>query len=138
MSKTEELVQACFTGRLNLVRSLVEEGVDINAMGRIWNPLHAAIENEQIDVINYLLTSGADIEYPCGGMRPLHHAIDLEIDAASQADEPENANTTLTRLLLDAGADINGTDGEGKTPLQMALERGHEKAERLLRARGAA
>jgi ankyrin repeat protein len=137
MSKTEELVQACFSGRLDLVQSLVEEGVDINAMGRIWNPLHAAIENEQVGVINYLLASGADVEYACGGMRPLHHAIDLEIDAATQTDEQEGAEAIMTKLLIDAGADINERDNDGRTPLRMAIERGHKKAERLLRSRGA-
>ena len=71
-------------------------------------------------------------------MRPLHHAIDLEIDAASQADEPENAKTILTKLLLDAGADMNGADSDGRAPLRMAIERGHKEAERLLQARGAA
>jgi ankyrin repeat protein len=138
VSKSEELVQASFQGQHELVRSLVEAEVDINEMGRIWNPLHAAIENGHINVITYLLASGADIEYLCSGMRPLHHAIDLEIDAAAQADESDDPEPALTRLLLDAGADINGKDTSGMTPLQMAVARGHKKAERLLRSRGAA
>ncbi|MCI0662098.1 MAG: ankyrin repeat domain-containing protein [Acidobacteria bacterium] len=137
MSKTEDLVQASFDGRLDLVRSLIEEGVNINRMGHNWNPLHAAIENWQIDVINHLLTSGADTEYICSGMRPLHHVIDLEIDAATQANDSEYPEPIITRILLDAGANINGKDHSGMTPLKMAIDRGHKKAEKLLRSRGA-
>jgi ankyrin repeat protein len=87
IDKTDDLVQASFDGHLDHVRTLLEEGVDIDGTGRIWNPLHAAIENEHINVINYVLTTGADVEYLCGGIRPLHHAIDLEIDTATQADD---------------------------------------------------
>jgi len=137
-TKTEELVQASHQGQLELVRTLVEEGVDINGTGRIWNPLHAAIENERVNIIIYLLASGADVDYPCNGMPPLHHAIDLEIDAATQADETDYPEPVVTRILLDAGADVNSKDASGMTPLQMAIERGHRKAARLLRSRGAA
>jgi|SRR5215468_2117825 len=138
MSKTEDLVKASFDGRLDLVRSLTEEGANINGMGRNWNPLHAAIENWQIDIISYLLTSGADTEYIFLGMRPLHHAIDLEIDAATQANDSEDPEPLITKILLDAGANINGKDHRGRTPLRMAIERGHKKAEKLLRSKGAA
>jgi ankyrin repeat protein len=138
MSKTEDLVQASFDGRLDLVRSLTEEGVNINGMGRNWTPLHAAIENWQTAIINYLLTSGADTENICWGMRPLHHAIGLEIDAATQAHDSEAPEPIITKILLDAGANINGKDHSGRTPLQMAIECGHKKAEKLLRSKGAA
>jgi len=138
MSKTDDLVQASFDWRLDLVRALTEEGVNINGMGRNWNPLHAAIENWQIDIINHLLTSGADSEYICSGMRPLHHAIDIEIDGATQANDSEDPEPIITRILLDAGANINGKDHSGRTPLRMAIERGHKKAEKLLRSKGAA
>ena len=138
IGKTEELVQASFDGNLNHVRALLEEGVDINGMGRIWNPLHAAIENQHVNVINHLLAAGADVEYLCGGIRPLHHAIDLEIDAATQATILKEPEPVLTKILLDAGANVNGTDDSGMTPLQMAVDRGHKQAQRLLRSKGAA
>lgn len=137
MSKPEDLVQASFDGYLDRVQFLIEKGADINEIGRNWNPLHAAIENRHIDVINHLLNSGADTEYICSGMRALHHAIDLEIDAATQANDPEFPEPVITKILLNAGAKIDGKDISGKTPLQMAIERGHKRAEKLLRSRGA-
>lgn len=137
MSKTEDLAQASFDGNLDLVQSLIKAGVEINQMGRNWNPLHAAIENWQIDIINYLLTAGANTEYICRGMRPLHHAIDLEIDDATQVNQSEYPEPIITKILLDAGADINGKDSSGRTPLRMAIEREHRKAEKLLQSKGA-
>ena len=50
-------------------------------------------------------------------MRPLHHAIDLGIDAATQANDSEDPEQMITKILLDAGATINGKDISGKTPL---------------------
>ena len=135
---SEDLVQASFYGNLELVRSLVEAGVDIDETGRNWNPLHAAIEAMEVEVVRYLLASGADREHVCFGMRPIHHAIDIEIDSAAQANDPEYPEPTLIEILLDAGANINGEDGEGIMPLQMAKLRGHKKAEKLLQSRGAA
>ena len=137
-NKSRDLTQACFEGRLDLVRSLVESGIDVDEMGRNWNPLHASIEGMQMEVMRYLLASGADKEYICAGLRPLHHAIDIEIDSATQENESEYPEPTLTEILLDAGANINGEDGEGIMPLQMAKLRGHKKAEKLLQSRGAA
>src|SRR5688500_18083343 len=105
MSESEKLEQASFDGHLDRVQFLIGKGADINGAGRNWNPLHAAIENRHIDVINHLLNSGADTEYICFGMRTLHHAIDLEIDAATQANDPEFPEPIITKILLNAGAD---------------------------------
>jgi ankyrin repeat protein len=71
-------------------------------------------------------------------MRPLHHTIDIEIDAATQANDSEYPEPKLTEILLDAGANINGEDSEGITPMEMAKWRSHEKAEKLFQFRGAA
>ena len=138
MNKSEALAQASFEGNLDLVASLLRSGADVNAPGRNWNPLHAAIENMEAEVVRYLLESGADPEFECCGIRALHHAIDIEIDSATQANDGEPPEPALTRILLDAGADINGVDEGGVTPLQMARSRGHSKAASLLESRGAA
>ena len=138
MDINNEMVQASFDGDIEKVRSLIEIGINIDAMGEIWNPLHAAIENMRIEVVKYLLDEGADLEYICLGMRPLHHSIDIEMDVATQANASECSEPIFTQMLVEAGADFDGLDDEGKTPLQTARERGHKKAEILLQSRGAA
>ncbi|MBC7881546.1 MAG: ankyrin repeat domain-containing protein [Anaerolineae bacterium] len=132
--KVESLVKACFDGDLALVIALLNSGVPIDAMGEHHNPLHAAIENMQEEVVSYLLELGADPNSSCGEavFSALHHAIDIEIDAATQANDPIPPEATITKLLLEAGADINMKDYRGETPLQMARHRGHQKAVLLL------
>jgi len=138
MTNSEALAQACFDGNFNLVVSLLQTGVDINAQGRNWNPLHAAIENMEIEVVRLLLDFNADTEIKCCGARALHHAIDVEVEAAAQAENPELPEPVLTRMLLKAGANSNGTDDHGRTPLQLARHLRHEKAVVLLQSQGIA
>jgi ankyrin repeat protein len=57
------------------------------------------------------------------GATPLHVAVDLEGDAAWQSGEPPK--TTLTKLLLDLGADPQIANKEGKTPADVAREYNH-------------
>lgn len=137
MNKSELLEQASFDGDLSMVKSLLQEGADINALGRNWNPLHAAIENMNVEIIKHLLDSGAYTEFVCLGATTLHHAIDIEIDAAIQMNAVELPEPVITQMLLDAGAKINGLDVGGQTPLQMAQSRGHKKAAGLLKSLGA-
>ncbi len=41
------------------------------------------------------------------------------------------------KILLDAGADVNAKDKDGKTPLNLAAENAKESIAKLLRSRGA-
>jgi ankyrin repeat protein len=49
-----------------------------------------------------------------------------KIDAPVQADESDDQELVLTKILLDAGTDLNGKDSNGMTPLQRTLARGHK------------
>ena len=40
---SEELAKAAFDGDVQAIRRLLDEGADIDAEGRNWNPLQAAI-----------------------------------------------------------------------------------------------
>jgi len=49
-----------------------------------------------------------------------------------------NKNSTgFLELLIATGADVNAKTNDGKTPLAIALERGHAKVADLLRKHGA-
>jgi hypothetical protein len=110
-STADQLAEAAFDGDLAAVKRLIELGADINAEGRAWNPLHAAVENEQIAVVRYLIRSGADLESPCSKgqipFTPLEHAVDVIVDGAMQQGIPiEKGSKELLDLLVDAGARI--------------------------------
>ncbi|MEO5929202.1 MAG: ankyrin repeat domain-containing protein [Candidatus Kapaibacterium sp.] len=134
---TEDLVQACFDGDIERVRTLIDSGAEINPSDQGWPPLHAAIENMWEDVVRFLVRHGASLTTTCLGFSPLHHAIDIEIDTAAQSNATEPPEPVLTEILLSAGSDINAQDDYGETPLQMATRRGHKKAMIALAAWGA-
>jgi len=132
--RTEELAQAADDGNLTLVKTLFLTGNDIDAMGTNWSPLHAVIENERVDVIKLLLAKGADIEYVCCGRRPIPHAIDVKIDAATQTNAADYPEPIMIKLLLESGANVQSKNSDGQTALQWAQERRHAKAVDILAA----
>lgn len=107
MDAIHELVRAAFSGNTEEITRLLDVGVPINAQdGEGWNPLHAAIENDQKECICLLVENGADIACVINGLTPLAHAVDITIDGTiqtggSQGDEPVD----IVRYLLSAGAD---------------------------------
>jgi ankyrin repeat protein len=103
----DELVQAVFEGDVAEVARLLEAGADVDADGRIWNALHAAIENDDLACVRLLLDHGADVEHRAAGdLSPLAHAVDIAIDGAHQTGgNPGDERTDVIALLLEAGAD---------------------------------
>jgi hypothetical protein len=97
---------------------------------------HAAVEHERLDELRRLLDAGWDVDDPTDdGMTLLHHAIDIEVDAAAQTGEP--LAVELTELLVLRGADL-GHHWHGQTPLEAANERGHHLAVTVIEAAGRA
>lgn len=51
----------CYYGHIDQVKRLVEEGVNVNAVGRNgMSPLDAAKEGENNEIVHYLLSVGAE------------------------------------------------------------------------------
>jgi ankyrin repeat protein len=58
--KVWELLEMCYYGHIDQVKRLIEEGVEINSIGRNGlTPLMAAKDGESEDVIQFLLSMGA-------------------------------------------------------------------------------
>lgn len=99
----EELVWACKNGDLDQVKAIVEKpGFDINAellSGR--NGLHFAADYGQKEVIEFLLSKGADIN------RPDKHGITPLLASIFES------KTECVKLLLGKGAkkDLKAPDG---------------------------
>ncbi|KAI9443759.1 hypothetical protein BJY52DRAFT_1157105 [Lactarius psammicola] len=125
------LHSASRAGHIQVVRSLLKCGVDVDARG-FWNqsPLHFASLQGHIDVVQCLLDHGADPKFQDDNHRtPLNHAA-LE------------GHLEIVRVLLEHNADANSQDKGGLTPMHKASLYGNSKGEypqivRLLLEHGA-
>src|SRR5688572_8356263 len=119
---------AAHYGHLAVVKELVErgaaiEGVSRNAIGN--TALAAAAWGDRLDVVEYLLDRGADVDAAnAHGDTALHRAA-----TAGRAE--------VVKLLLRSGASRNCQNAEGKRPWDLATESGHENIARVLRAQDA-
>ena len=103
------LVWAARTGDVAAIRRLAESGVDLDAAPATrlafvfpdfdhtrWTAMKHAVQKHQVESVRALLASGADPD-----AREAGSAITPLFIAAGDADQ------TIARLLVDAGADVN-------------------------------
>lgn len=117
------LMAACLDGYLPTAKLLVAAGSPLN--GPAWTPLHYAAFEGHAEVVEFLLSAGADKDAVApNGYTPLMLAI-------------RNGNEQAARRLLehDADPDVAGPDGE--TALAIAKQRGESRLADLLRRAGA-
>ncbi|CAH8772651.1 ankyrin repeat domain-containing protein [Paenibacillus dendritiformis] len=125
---------AAHCGRVDVVRTLLDRGADVNALSCSAisiipsnTALHAAIAGARDrEVIQLLLERGANPALlDSNGHTCLHVAV-LHDDGIE-----------LIRLLLDHGADANARAEGGDTALSLALAQGHRHTAEFLRRNGA-
>ncbi len=91
----------------------------------IWTPLHEAVYYDQREIVELLISKGADVNTKDNkGKTPLHYAV-------------ENGHKELVELFISKGADVNARDNKGKTPLHYAVENGHKELVELFISKGA-
>lgn len=128
--------------------------LDHGASAKSWvgeTPLLAAlVENGvNIDVIKLLIDHGADVDTRGElGITPLHQAKNAEtaqllIDHGASVqgyccDKPLHTveDAKIVKVLIDHGADVNAKNHEGRTPLDIAIDRGRDEIADLLREHG--
>lgn len=140
---------------LENVKKALAYGADINARGQegetaIWE----ALAKKNIQIFEYLVENGADINLKVEGVTPIFVAIlyggpeDVEYLIKKGADvniRGEGGNTALiwaasrgdnkiVKLLIDNGADINAKDNKGQTALSLAK---YKKTREILTQAGA-
>ncbi|RLU18410.1 hypothetical protein DMN91_008767 [Ooceraea biroi] len=102
-----------------------DKNVDINESSGGFTPLHKAAEMGHLDLVNFLLEYGADINARNDkDWTPIHGAA-------------LNGHLEIVNTLILKGADVNAELIMGCTPLHCAVEIGHEKIARTLLKHGA-
>ena len=156
--KGTALLDACLTGRLEVVRLLLELGADLNVTHQ--NPLVEACTFRRINVVKLLISYGANVNardhnghtslgVACGcGFDDvaevlLDHGADMYLFIPQGPNKLNpliiacmNGNVSTVKLLLDRGADINYVC-DGRTPLLTACQHGDIRVTRYLLKRGA-
>ncbi|MBN1241063.1 MAG: ankyrin repeat domain-containing protein, partial [Gammaproteobacteria bacterium] len=122
----EGLADAAMHRDMVAVRSLLEQGADVNAPGPYDTPaLHWVVRVQDLQMAGRLLDAGADPNLANRyGVSPLHLSI-------------ENRDADMVVLLLAAGSDPNLPDGAGETPLFLAARAGSADIVEALLAHGA-
>jgi len=123
------LALAAHFGKLEVLKFLISRGADVNSVSKHpmnVTALHAALFGRRNDAVNLLLASGADVRpkrggrgWPRSGWTALHYAASL-------------GYSDLASTFIDHGASIDAVDDDGKTPVQVAMEAGHQDIVDLL------
>ncbi|HZS38754.1 MAG TPA: ankyrin repeat domain-containing protein [Polyangia bacterium] len=132
-----ELIKAAKKGDLTTVKKAVAAGANVNARKTIgeWpkvSALHMAVAAASVDVVRFLLDSGAEVNLGDEDLStPLEYACGHIVD-------PKKIEIGIVDLLLERGGRVGPTeDSTGGTPLHHAAEWGRcDVVERLL-AKGA-
>ena len=128
---------------------LIERGVPVSRMDSQGNtPLHWAAAAGQLETAKILITKGADVNgtnrFGCTPLLSVARAkaapeiVELLVSSGARADavdqSGENAlhklawfgypekNIRSAQILLEAGADVNARNRDGKTPLDILLD----------------
>ncbi len=102
-------------GLLDIAKFLLDKGAGISAQDEMgYTPLHLAAKQGNLDVVKYLVEKGADVDVYQGGWG---YNTALHLAAA-------NGHLDTVKYLIEKGANPKATDGDGKTPLQRANEKG--------------
>ena len=118
-------------GYIDILRCLIENGVDINSFSADnynCTPLMKAVENGDKDVVTFLIDHGANVAIKDKyGYTALHRACIIYHDCS-----PE-----VLSCLIENGADVNLSTDKNRTPLMTACEYGHVNTVTFLIEHGA-
>lgn len=149
---------AAMAGQEKAVRFLLLYGADINARDEnLKSPLMAAIEKKSFSTAKLLIDMGASVKVSDeNGYTPLHYAVlnnqkelvSVITNKLCDVDATDNEGNSplfysvgkskdIMNTLLRAGADINGTNSDGKTALHQAVIKKNIESVKFLLENGA-
>jgi ankyrin repeat protein len=125
-------------GDPDLLRFLLARGADANGKGENGSTaMHIAVTKQNDEMAKILLDAGADANaLDNDGQTPLLLAVNQHFATAAYGHRHGPTSTSLLRLLLARGADLNRR-GASSTLLHVAVERGDEAMAAMLLDAGA-
>ena len=130
--KYDALTIAAVEGDTKMVKLLIAKGAKTGLVTSIYDgtALIAAAHLGHVGVVKALIA----------GKAPLDHVNNLDwtalIEAIVLGNGGEN-HTKIVRALAGAGANVNLPDGQGRTPLTLAVARGYGNIIQILKSAGA-
>lgn len=109
--REDRLVDLAVMGDTDGVRALLDQGVDVNGVGRGTTALIEAVGGNHVDVVLLLLSQGADVNQQ------------TEMEGSPLWCAALKGNVEIARILIAKGADVDEKDAlSHKTPLTKANE----------------
>lgn len=115
-----------FSDDYTTVRQGIKLGGDLNARWRGMTPLYNACRSGWGDIVELMISRGADMDAKSYGETPLLKVAGKKIN-----------DVALARILVGNGAKVNVQDTQGNTPLYHAIMNKNEKMIKLLLDNGA-
>lgn len=112
-----DLNQMVYRNDIEIIRSYLEANPNINFKNSscIMRPLHTALTQGKLEIVDLLLKYGADIDDPSA-----------RSDSSSGLfNAVSNNNFDLMRFCIERGANLNMINGYGRTPLMEACFHGN-------------
>ncbi|KAH9027683.1 ankyrin repeat-containing domain protein [Lactarius hengduanensis] len=150
----DSLYTASQNGQLDIVRSLLDRGSDINKKSTFRaTPLDAASRYGKLEVAKLLIERGADVDSrDRNGRSPLitalvheqfevaklllDHRADVNVGTRNHYTALHvvlySGHLEIIRLLLERGANVDVPDVDGQTPKQLAIQLGYRKIAEML------
>ncbi len=123
VEKWPVLLEAIAAGKVDTIRELIAQGVNVNTVRDGFSPLMTAAAAGNVDVARVLLEAGANVnEKDDDGNTAFHRAASYQPGSA------------MIELLLQSGVDVDAKNRFGKTALALAEEQGHREVVRSIQA----
>nr|CAH7726410.1 unnamed protein product [Callosobruchus chinensis] len=120
------LHKAAWDGNLDLFKLLINHNADLYRVDNdSSSPLHRAAENGKLEIVRYIID------------KKLYNIDTVNNDKRTPLLlAAQNGHLEIVKFLVDKGADFFLRDKFGFTPLERAIDRGHEKVKEYLEEKG--